>query len=269
MSEVSMRSTLSILSIAGLAAVISMPALHAQDHAFAGGGFRPGFGPGHFEAGHKLVTGEPYTATRKTTHVEKLTNGATITHESTATEARDSSGKTYRALQTVAGNGSATSGSTHVSYSVFDPVNRLAINWNSDRKEASVFHFSDSAATNHSRADASAQGESAAATGFRHTSNAVVEQLGTKTISGVEATGTRSTITIPAGTRGNDQPLVITRERWVANDLGVTVLETVNDPRNGVSTTEVTTLQRGEPSAALFQAPAGYTVKDRYAGQRN
>lgn len=264
-----MRSTLSVLGIAGLAAVIAIPALNAQERGFFGDGGRPGFGPRHFGAGHQTVTGQPYTATRTTTHVEKLTNGTTITHQSTTTEARDTTGKTYRAVQSVTEGAAASSGNTRTFYSVFDPVNKLAINWGSERKEASVFHFSDSAATNRVRTNASAEGESAAAPGFRHNSNAATEQLGTKTISGVEATGTRTTITIPAGTHGNDQALVITRERWVANDLGITVLETVNDPRNGTTTTEVTSLQKTEPSESLFQAPAGYTVSDRYPRQRD
>jgi len=264
-----MRSTRSILGIVGLAAAISIPALNAQERGFFGNGGRPGFGPGHFGASHQTVTGQPYTATRTTTHVEKLTNGTTITHQSTSTEARDSTGKTYRATQHVPEGASASAGTTHTSYSVFDPVNKLAINWGSERKEASVFHFSDSAAANHVRTDASAEGESGTAPGFRHNSNAATEQLGTKTIAGVEATGTRTTITIPAGTHGNDQALVITRERWVANGLGITVSETVNDPRGGVTTTEVTGLQRTEPSESLFQAPSGYTVNDRYPQPRN
>src|SRR5580658_7973006 len=38
---------------------------------------------------------EPYTAVRKTTHVQKLADGTTITHETIVKEALDSSGRTY------------------------------------------------------------------------------------------------------------------------------------------------------------------------------
>jgi hypothetical protein len=41
------------------------------------------------------------------------------------------------------------------------------------------------------------------------------------------------------------------------------------DPRFGTTTTELTNISREEPSAALFQAPAGFTVKERTPGASN
>jgi hypothetical protein len=89
-----------------------------------------------------------------------------------------------------------------------------------------------------------------------------LEQLGSKTIAGVSATGTRSTITIPAGQIGNDQPLVITDERWYSPDLQVTVQSTHTDPRMGTTTYALQNVSRAEPSPTLFQVPADYTVTD-------
>jgi hypothetical protein len=55
------------------------------------------------------------------------------------------------------------------------------------------------------------------------------ESLGTKTIDGVQVTGTRSTNTIPAGAIGNDNALVITRETWYSPELQLVVESTQND----------------------------------------
>ena len=89
-----------------------------------------------------------------------------------------------------------------------------------------------------------------------------VEQLGSKTISGVPATGTRTTITIPAGEIGNDAPLTIIDERWYSPDLQVTVQSMHSDPRIGTTTYSLQNVSRAEPDPTLFQVPADYTVTD-------
>jgi hypothetical protein len=89
-----------------------------------------------------------------------------------------------------------------------------------------------------------------------------VEQLGSKTIAGVSAMGTRTTITIPAGQIGNDAPLTITDERWYSPDLQVTVQSTHSDPRVGATTYSLQNVSLAEPSPAFFQVPADYTVTD-------
>jgi hypothetical protein len=96
-----------------------------------------------------------------------------------------------------------------------------------------------------------------------------VESLGSKTIGGVVADGTRSTRVIPAGAHGNDQPLTITHEAWVSSDLKIEVMRTDSDPRSGTTTMELTNIERSEPPASLFQAPAGYTVQEHTFGRHN
>jgi hypothetical protein len=85
--------------------------------------------------------------------------------------------------------------------------------------------------------------------------------LPAQSIAGVNAEGVRTTRTIPAGTQGNDTPMVSVREVWTSPDLKITLLETSNDPREGSRKTEVNSLTPGEPNATLFQVPQGYTVK--------
>jgi hypothetical protein len=90
-----------------------------------------------------------------------------------------------------------------------------------------------------------------------------IEQLGWKVIEGVQAEGTRSTITIPAGQVGNDRPIDIVDEQWRSPDLQVTVLSKHTDPRFGETVYSLTNISRAEPAASLFQVPADYTINDR------
>jgi hypothetical protein len=85
------------------------------------------------------------------------------------------------------------------------------------------------------------------------------EKLGTKTIFGVVATGTRTTRTIPTGAQGNDAPMVTTDEMWSAPGIGL--LEQKRESAEmGNMTREVTRLEIGEPDPALFQPPADYEI---------
>jgi hypothetical protein len=87
------------------------------------------------------------------------------------------------------------------------------------------------------------------------------EDLGTKTIAGVTVTGTRTTMTIPAGAEGNSQALESVHEVWRSPDLQVPVMTTTTDPRSGTRVTQLTNVNRNEPDATLFQAPSNYTVR--------
>lgn len=88
------------------------------------------------------------------------------------------------------------------------------------------------------------------------------EDLGTQMMEGVLVEGRRHTTTWPVGSAGNDRPLTTTHERWFSAALKLEVLSRSDDPRNGQHTHKITNLSTGEPDAALFQPPPGYTVKD-------
>jgi hypothetical protein len=88
------------------------------------------------------------------------------------------------------------------------------------------------------------------------------EQLGSQVITGFMVDGTRSTLTIPAGQLGNQNPLVIVTERWYSKDLEATVLARHSDPRFGASSYQLSSVQQIEPPATLFQVPSGYTIEE-------
>jgi hypothetical protein len=86
------------------------------------------------------------------------------------------------------------------------------------------------------------------------------EALGTKTMEGVQVTGTRSTSTIPAGTIGNDHDLNISRETWYSPELKLVIQSTQSDPRFGETTYTLKNIQQGSPDVTLFQVPPNYTI---------
>src|ERR1043165_881945 len=92
--------------------------------------------------------------------------------------------------------------------------------------------------------------------------NEVKEQLGKQIIEGVEAEGTRTTVTIPAGDIGNERPIEIVSERWYSPELQLVVMTRHSDPRTGETTYKLTNINRAEPAKTLFEVPAGYTVKE-------
>jgi len=258
-----------VSGIAGLALVIvSSHGLLAQDNSpilRPGNGTAMGPGAGAFGGrGMKVTTGAPYTAIRKTTFVEKLANGTTINRVNLVKEARDSSGRTYR--EELPGTETGPGGRFRESHpvTVFDPVSHTSMHWNANSKEATVFHMPDRGQGWREHAPATGSEElGRARANWGNRVQPQPELLGTKTVGGVEAEGTRMTRVIPVGAEGNDQAISITHEIWTSSELKTAVLSTSVDPRGGTTTTELTEIQRGEPDPALFQPPAGYAVKER------
>lgn len=87
------------------------------------------------------------------------------------------------------------------------------------------------------------------------------ESLGKQMVEGVEAEGTRSTITIAAGEIGNERPIEIVNERWYSPELQTVVMTRHSDPRFGESSYRLTNIDRSEPAKSLFEVPADYTLK--------
>ena len=94
------------------------------------------------------------------------------------------------------------------------------------------------------------------------TEQTTTQDLGSRTIEGVRAQGTRTTMTIPTGAIGNVRPIEIVSERWFSAELQMPVLITRRDPRNGETTYRLTNILRGEQQDGLFTVPAGYDVRD-------
>ena len=131
--------------------------------------------------------------------------------------------------------------------------------------ELNVEKFRDGSAS-HRRARAGAAAVSCSIASRRSSAmrseKPVVESLGTQFMEGVAVEGTRTTMTIPAGQIGNEQPINIVSERWFSPDLKVLVMSRQSDPRFGETTYRLTNLTRAEPSPQLFEIPADFTIVD-------
>ncbi|HKP68081.1 MAG TPA: hypothetical protein VJV05_02280 [Pyrinomonadaceae bacterium] len=92
------------------------------------------------------------------------------------------------------------------------------------------------------------------------------EELGTQNIEGVDAEGTRTITTIPAGAIGNERPIEITYEKWYSKELQLVVMSKHNDPRFGEQTYKLTNIFRSEPDPSLFSPPQGYRMISDQSG---
>jgi hypothetical protein len=247
--------------LAGSMLAMGAPVVSAQ---VMGGTFAVGSGP--VEGASRL----PYTYTCSNKTVQTLANGTTITRESTSRVARDSSGRTYSEMHNMLPAGADGQSRETVMYHVFDPVARTTMMWNSRGKEATVTHMPEpeTIQARPSQQQTVKLPDTQTENMARPQNEVQHEDLGTKNIAGVNAKGSRTTRVIPAGREGNDQPITVTTETWRSTEYGIILMSVNDDPRFGVTTREVTEFTPGEPDAALFKAPEGYSVRDIPAQQR-
>jgi hypothetical protein len=250
------------LMSAGLAAVsvlfLCTQLMQAQDSpsCIGAGLFLPiimGFGP----------KGPPFSAVVKSTLDEKLVDGNTIHGVVRYHIARNVSGEILTEIPASCFTGE--DGQRHQSYqvSVDDPSSRTAMHWQvgGTNHTATITHMPapvmPSAAELAARRANAARAKQAPAISERQT-----EKLGTQSLQGVLAEGTRTTETIPVGEQGNALPLVIVNEQWLARELGITMMMISEDPRRGRTVVEVEELNQGDPPPSMFAPPEGYQVKE-------
>jgi len=213
-------------------------------------GFEPGFG------GHgPVVKGVPFSAQTTVETVAVLQDGTHIDRKTSGTFARDSQGRTRREETLPAIGQPAESGNaSHVVF-IQDPVAGTHYLLEPDKKIART-------ETAHRRGHEGGPDAMAHKRGPREdAANVTTEQLGTQTINGVAATGTRTTRTIPVGAIGNDKPIQMVTEKWYSADLQTDVMTKHTNPLMGTTTIQLTNVSREEPAATLFQVPSDYTVK--------
>jgi hypothetical protein len=211
------------------------------------------------EPGGKAVAGAPFTATFSTKTSQTLADGNHIQRSTTGTLARDSQGRTRRDM-TLSGIGPlATSGNPKQVSMINDPVagNHYILEPETKTARQLGMHGGKGKSKNHKHGHMGG----GARDKWADDPNVTTTSLGTQTISGVQAEGTRTTRTIPAGAMGNEKPIVITFERWYSADLQTAVKTTRSDPRMGETVMQLTEIKRAEPDATLFQVPADYTIQ--------
>jgi hypothetical protein len=233
----------------------------------------PGFGLGPFGMellgfggmhGGKVVTGAPFTATAVGESNRTLADGTKVSQRVQTNLYRDAQGRVRRETTFPAIGPLAASGAPKSLVFIHDPVAGSGYILDANKKIAHKLpqHPGKTASANGAEPDAARK----AWADRPDRANVTKESLGSQTINGVLAEGTRYTRTIPAGHMGNDKPVTIVNEEWYSADLQMIVQSKRSDPFVGESTYSVTNIQRSAPSAALFSVPSDYTVKDAPAG---
>lgn len=243
--------------------------------------------------GGKVVKGAPYSAQAVTETTRTLGDGNRISRKNTSSVYRDGEGRTRRDQELGAIGPWATAEDPRQTVFINDPV--AGVNYILDprtktaRKMAPLrirMPHPDAPAEGGARVEFRIEREvvSAPAPGAPHRIpgppplpgaphvedihvtpgklKGTTESLGKQVIEGVEAEGTRTTQTIPAGAIGNEQPIQIVWEKWYSPELQMVIMSRHSDPLVGETTYKLTNIIRGEPARTLFEVPADYTIKE-------
>jgi hypothetical protein len=240
------------------------------------------------------VVGAPYSATITNESIQTLADGNRLVQKSTGTTARDSQGRTRQDTVLPAIGNLSAANAPHLIF-IHDPVTQTSYTLNLTEKTAQklpalpplggalggVGAAGVAGATVSMRVvegngaplpppDAMPVTIAAPAPGMlfeKHLLTAEQDQgntedLGSQTMEGVLANGTRTTHTIPAGQIGNERTITIVTEVWTSPELKTVVYSKRSDPRMGEQTFRLTNIVRAEPSPSLFTVPADFKIVD-------
>jgi hypothetical protein len=252
----------------------------------AGGTF--GWVASEMSFGGKPVKGAPYAAEAITESTQTLSDGNRIQRKSTANVYRDNEGRTRRE-QTLAAIGPwAASGEAPQTIFIDDSV--AGIHYILNPKERTARKIMLKGLVTVGDPIPTGKGEFSVAIGAApHQAMRVerrmagpggnvafqtsgtwesalpkpqTESLGKRVIEGVEAEGTRNTMTIPAGQIGNELPIQVISETWFSAELQAVVMSKQSDPRMGETVYRLTGINRSEQPRALFEVPADYKIEE-------
>jgi hypothetical protein len=220
-----------------------------------------------FEGLHpgKVVKGAPFSATATSDSTQTLQDGTTIHRSTSSNLYRDGQGRVRREITTSGFGPLRATGKEHTMITIGDPVAGVHYMLDPEKKVAhkmAAHSGGKPGKMSDDKVQAFEQKMQQRMAKEEASGEVKKESLGTQSISGINAEGTRITRTIPAGQIGNDKPIQMVFERWYAPDLQMVVKSTRTDPRMGTATYTVTNVQRTEPSATLFTVPSDYTVQE-------
>jgi hypothetical protein len=203
--------------------------------------------------GGRVVKGLPYTAEAVIESTQTLRDGTSISRKSTTSVARDGEGRLRRERTLDAIGPFIAAEGPRTLIVIDDPV--LGAHFVFDVENKTVRKIRNPMPP---PGEGLPPGDVDEARG--EFAEGKIESLGTRSMDGVDAEGTRSTITIPAGAIGNDRVIEIVSERWYSPTLQAVLISKHTDPRMGDIVYRLTNIKRGEPDATLFKVPADYKL---------
>jgi len=242
------------------------------DYRIIGGNSMTHFVTSELSLYRNVVKNAPYSAEAVTETTQTLADGNQIYREMTAVLYRDSEGRTRRE-QTLTGYipwASSPPGQAFQVIVINDPVAGVSYTLNPATRTAIAHEMSNFKSLPvqdviqgtqgiylfSSTGDMTSSGTMSAQ--YQRVGLGETEVLGTRSIEGVAAEGTRSTIIIPAGSIGNEQPIEVVSERWYSSELQTLVMSRYSDPRFGETVYQLKNISLAEPSSDLFAVPLDY-----------
>jgi hypothetical protein len=246
------------------------------------GGDRVEFVSAEASLSGKTVKGAPYSAEIVNERTQTLADGNKIVDKSTSPTYRDSEGRTRREISLPMGD--------HKLIIINDPVANVSYHLDTKLKVARklpVAPFAMSFGPEMHTAvrvpgpppEAGTQVRREAITVLRmeqssgapgqiqmRRPDSKTETLPSQVIEGLQAEGTRTVTSIPAGEVGNERPIEIVHERWYSPELQALILTKLRDPRMGETIFKIGNIKRGEPHPSLFQVPSDYTLEEAPVG---
>jgi len=199
------------------------------------------------------VTGTPFSGTEVRHTVQALADGSRVDQSETGSFARDEYGR----MRT--GNAKTVV--------IFDPVAGYTYTLDVPSKtyyKTPLFGHEATysiAVTGNRVSTSSVSGNAVSSVSAAPPGAQVEEELPAHFTNGILAKGSRVTVTIPAGTFGNNRDLKVVNERWYSDDMHILLKSSNSDPRFGTTTYELTDLVQAPPDPSLFQVPGDYRLR--------
>jgi len=200
------------------------------------------------------IPNAPFSATVRVERANIQPDGSTIQLWSVREIARDNQGRIYNEFRPLVPASVKVVPPPMVIH-LYDPQNRMTEYLYPASKTYRMMMVHRPPATDTPEDFASPAGAAAPPSEFAHQ-----EDLGYRTMEGLQVHGVRITQTLPAAQSGTGQDVLVTDEYWYSEVLRVNLATKHEDPRTGSVTMTVTRIKRAEPSAALFGVPGDYTM---------
>jgi hypothetical protein len=201
------------------------------------------------------VTGKPFSATEVRRTVQALADGSHIDQSESSTFARDESGRMRTGNDKTVLIFDPVAGFTYTLDLLSKTYSKTALSGNETAYSIVV------AGSRTSISSSSSSGNARSRMGAARSGGQVDEELPVQVINGIPAKGSRITVTIPAGTFGNDRELKVVNESWYSDDMRTLLKSSNSDPRFGATTYELTNLVQAPPDPSLFEVPGDYRLR--------
>ena len=198
------------------------------------------------------IPGAPFSANVQLERTDLRPDGSAVMSHTTRAIARDANGRIHSEYRPFA-PATVTELLPVVSIHLYDPQTRISTMLYPRQHTFSIAAVNRPPATDTRQDFASRTAFSAPPSQFTGE-----QDLGMRSIAGLQAHGVRENQTIPAEASGTGQAILVTDDYWYSDELRINLEVVHTDPRLGGFSTTVTAVSRTPPDPQLFAVPADY-----------